>query len=590
MFRRFAQLALLLSLLTALLLPAAPGPAAAAPAAGSEDRAGDLPARVTYSEHVAPIFYEHCVSCHRPNDVAPMSLLTYESARPWAKSIARAVIAGEMPPWDADPRWGEFENDISLAEDEIALIRRWVQLGAPEGDPAALPPAPELPAAGSWRMGREPDYVIELAEVEVPESGPDLFITQVFGSDISEGKWIQALELLPGNTDVLHHVVTYLGPFGMGDDEEEYSNAGITRTIYLNEAARRDIGMAEAPRIGGVWVAGSPPYSFPTGQGLPLQANELFSFNMHYHPSGTAGTDRSKLGVYFGEGNLEKEVTTAFAVDPGLYIPAGAADYSEDALYLFARDSKIVSLLPHMHQRGKSMRYVLERPDGTREVLLDVPEYDYDWQNIYRFREPVEVPAGSIVHVEARWDNSEQNPANPDPTVDVPWGDGTDNEMLVGFIDYIDAHETRPRPAPAKPQIERLLRLHPPDDAYFLSVEGMGFGGPWGLVVPDAPGEPGELYMVMGKLMFSNTLHDVYRLGEEVALNAGILTSGGGTRMPLGFLVRESADGRKLQGELFFGREVTAENVGELRGKGRPVTGESLAAWTLRQKSSAGGL
>ena len=373
-----------------------------------------IPEQVTFSEHVAPIFYEHCVTCHRPNDVAPMSLLSYDTARPWAKSIAKVVVDREMPPWDADPRYGDFANDISLDEREIAIVKRWVELGAPEGDRAKLPAAPELPPPGSWKMGRQPDYVIELAAVDVPAGGPDLFVTQIFGSDIPAGKWVQAIELLPGNTDVLHHVVTYLGPFGMGDDDDE-SNSGVTKTIFLNDAAKREVGMAEAPRIGGVWVAGAPPSEFPTGHGQSLAAGELFSFNMHYHPSGNAGTDSSKLGIYFGEGELVKEVTTAFAADPGMFIPAGAADHREDAVYLFARDSLITSLLPHMHNRGKSMKYTLVRPDGSEEILLDVPKYDYNWQNIYRLREPIAAPAGSIVKVEAHWNNSDEQPGQPRP-------------------------------------------------------------------------------------------------------------------------------------------------------------------------------
>ncbi|HVR29263.1 MAG TPA: hypothetical protein VMS86_06970 [Thermoanaerobaculia bacterium] len=569
-----------------LVLPVGAGRAAAAAPAAEADGAG-LPEQVTYSEHVAPIFFEHCVSCHRPNDVAPMSLLSYEAARPWAKSISKAVADRAMPPWDADPRYGDFANDISLDDREIALVRRWVELGALEGDPAKLPPVPELPPPGSWKMGRQPDYVIELAEVAVPADGPDLFVTQIFGSDIPAGKWIQAIELLPGSTDVLHHVVTYLGPFGMGDDDD-VSNDGVVRTIFLNEAAKRDVGMAEAPRIGGVWVAGSPPSAFPTGHGQSLAAGELFSFNMHYHPSGNAGTDRSKLGIYFGEGELEKEVTTAFAVDPGIYIPAGVADHREDAVYLFARDSLITSLLPHMHNRGKSMKYVLERPDGTREVLLDVPRYDYNWQNIYRFREPVAVPAGSLVRVEAHWDNSAANPGNPDPTIDVPWGDGTDKEMLVAFIHYIDATEPRPRPAPAGPQLERLLGLHGAEESYLVTIDGMGFGNQWGLVVPETEGEPGELYMVMGKLVISATVHDLRRAGDEVLVNAAMITNGGGARMPLGFLVKKSPDGGALSGEVFFGRELTAENVGAMRGQGRAINGQSVAARLQRAEGSAG--
>jgi hypothetical protein len=563
-----------------LALICLPAPGTAAP--------GELPDEVTFSEHVAPIFYEHCVSCHRPNDVAPMSLLDYEAARPWAKSIRKAVVEREMPPWDADRRYGDFSNDISLDEHEIAVIERWVESGAPAGDTSALPAVPELPVAGSWKMGREPDYVIDLAEIEVPADGPDLFITQIFGTEIPAGKWVQALEILPGNTDVLHHVVTYLGPFGIGDEEEQFSNAGITRTIFLNEAARRKIGMVEAPRIGGVWVAGSPPSAFRTGHGQPIKANELFSFNMHYHPSGSAGSDASKLGVFFGEGELQKEITTAFAADPGLYIPAGAADYREDALYLFGRDSFIVSLLPHMHNRGKSMKYTLERPDGSSEVLLDVPAYDYNWQNIYRFREPVPAPAGSIVAVEAHWDNSAANPANPDPSLDVPWGDGTNNEMLVAFIDYIDAEEKAPRPVPATPEVTRLLTRHRAEDAYLVGIDGMGFGGKWGLVVPENPDEPGELYLVMGKLMFSTSIHGIVREGSEYILNAGMISSGGGTRTPLAFVVEKSADGATLAGEVFFGRELAPEDLAEVRGKGRALQGASLAATAAESSAGAG--
>ena len=563
--------------------------ATAAPTLAAAVNTRDLPQQVTFSEHIAPVFFDHCISCHRPYDVAPMSLLSYETARPWAKSIARTVVARDMPPWDADRRYGDFENDISLADDEIALIERWVAQGAVEGDRASLPATPELPAAGSWRMGREPDYMIELAPVEVPADGPDLFFTQIFGSNVPEGKWIQAIELLPGNTDVLHHVVIYLGPFGIGEEETQYSNAGIQKTIYLNEAARRPIGMVETPRIGGVWVAGSPPTKFRTGTGQPVAANELFSFNMHYHPSGNSGTDASKLGVYYGEGEITKEITTAFAVDTGIHIPAGDADYRADAVYLFGQDSQILSLLPHMHNRGKSMKYVLERPDGSEEVLLDVPQYDYNWQNIYRFREPVDAPAGSLVKVDASWDNSADNPANPDSTVDVRWGDGTNHEMLVGFIDYIDAKGKKTRPVPSTPQVERLLARHEPREGYLVGVEGMGFGGKWGLVVPELEGEPGELYMLVGKLMFSTSISDIIRTQNEIILNGSIITGAGGARLPMSFVVAKSEEGSTLSGEVFFGRELSLDTLAEVRGTGQGLAGESLASTLARRNTSSGG-
>jgi hypothetical protein len=337
-----------------------------------------------------------------------------------------------------------------------------------------------------------------------------------------------------------------------------------------------------------VWAAGSPPIEFPEGMGHVLPANQVLTLNMHYHPSGNAGADRSKLGIYFGEGELKKEVTTAFAVDPGMFIPAGAADHREDGVYLFARDSLITALLPHMHNRGKSMKYTLVKPDGSEQILLDVPKYDYNWQNIYRLREPIPAPAGSFMKVEAHWDNSETNPLNPDPKIDVPWGDGTNNEMLVGFIDYIDATETRPRPVPGGPQLERLLGLHPADQSYLVNIEGMGFGSMMGLVVPRTADEDGKLYMVLGKLVISASAKDVHQVGDEMLVNAWMFINGGGATMPLAFAVKPSADRSAITGEVFFGKTLTAENIGGLRGQGRKITGESLAAKAQRAESSAG--
>ncbi len=567
-----------------LLLGALAPPASASNPNTSGTASTDLPDQVSFTEHIAPVFMARCVTCHRPNDVAPMSLLSYAEARPWAKSIRQEVQSRQMPPWDADPRFGEFANDISLSDREVELILRWVDQGAVEGDPAKMPPPPSLPPAGSWKMGKQPDYVVDLQPIEVAAGGPDSFITQVYAMELPPGKWVRAIELLPGNTAVLHHVVTYLGPFGIGE-EDESTPTGIRRTLLLNEGARRPIGMAEAPSIGGVWVAGSPPTVFPEGTGHPLQATQLVSLNMHYHPSGTAGVDGSKLGFYFGVGELEKEITTAFAADPGIWIPAGASDHHERAVYWFSQDSRILSLLPHMHQRGKSMKYTLVRPDGIREVLLDVPKYEYDWQNIYRFREPVAAPAGSLVEVEASWDNSSTNPANPDPKANVPWGDGTDFEMLVGFVDFVVDEGVKPRAVRGKDQIAALLARHDPRHAFTVTAERMGFGGPLGLVLP--PEGDGWLYMGLGNLMFSVSIPGIIHLGDELLLNAGLLTSGGGTRLPLGFAVRSAEDGT-ISGEMFFGRVLDSTNIDTLRGHGSAFNGVSVAAAAATASSSAG--
>jgi hypothetical protein len=555
-------------------------------AAANAPATADLPEQVTWSEHVAPILFQRCVSCHRPNDVAPMSLLSYKEARPWAKSIHKAVTTRQMPPWDADPRHGKFENDISLTDQQVAVIARWVDQGAPEGDAAKAPAPPPLPAPGSWKMGRQPDFVVDLAAVDVPAGGPDLFINQVYGMDVPAGKWVQAIELLPGNTSVLHHVVTYLGPFGEMSDEVTESADGISRTMYLNEAAKRPAGMAERPSLGGVWVAGSPPSVFPPGTGQPLVAKQLVTLNMHYHPSGAAGTDHSKLGFFFGEGELDKVITTAFGADPGMIIPANAADHREEAIYLFAQDSKILSFLPHMHVRGKSMTYTLELPDGRKETLLSVPEYDYNWQNIYRLAEPVAAPAGSILHVEARWNNSTSNLANPDPQRTISWGEGTNDEMMVAFFDFIVDEGQKPAPQRQDDYVAKLLRRHDPASAYAVRMEGMAFGGPWGLVVPEQ-GE-GMFYATVGPLMFSSSIPDVFRVGDEIVLNANLVTGGGGQRLPIAFVARQGENGM-VGGEAFFGRQVTRENLEQMRGQGQAFSGRSLAALTAQSATTSAG-
>lgn len=533
----------------------------------------DLPETPTFNRDVAPIFFARCVSCHRPGDVAPMSLLSYEEARPWAKAIRRVVAEREMPPWDADSRYGVFSNDISLSQIEIAMITRWVDQGAQAGDSADLPARPELPTG--WKMGREPDAVIELAQVDVPAAGEDLFLSQVYGLELPEERWVAAIELLPGNTQVLHHVVTYLGPFGMDDGEP----------TYLNEAAKRPVTVRDAPSLGAVWVAGAPPSRFREGTGHTLEHDQILSFNLHYHPNGTAGSDRSKVGLYFGEGELEKEITTSFAADTGMWIPAGAADHREQARYLFSQDSRILSFLPHMHQRGKSMTYTLKRPDGTEKILLQVPEYDYDWQNIYLLQEPIAAPAGSLLEVEASWDNSAGNPANPDPTADVPWGDGTNREMLVAFFDFIVDEGKVPAPVKTNEKIDELLDLHPAEHAYRITLQDMTFGGGWGLVVP--PQGEGTFYMSMNSLMFSTSIPEVTRVGSEVLLNGSMVTSAGGAVSPLGFLARQGADG-SIEGEIFFGQELTAESLESMRGQGRRFTGMSRAAAASGRLASSG--
>ncbi|MEK7793782.1 MAG: thiol-disulfide isomerase, partial [Candidatus Hydrogenedentota bacterium] len=372
---------------------------------------------LTYAKDVAPILFDNCVRCHRSGEVAPMSLLTYDEVRPFAKAMKEKVVKGDMPPWKVDPKYGVFANDMRLTKGQIETIAAWVDDGAPRGNPADMPPAPVF--GEGWQLG-EPDYVVELPEQIVPAAMEDLFPNRFAMVDLPEARWVRAIEFMPGDKRVVHHVLSFLGDLRMSSGSDD-----------VEEAQQRGGGQAE---IFLVYVAGSQATVYPEGMGRKLTKKQPMTFNMHYHACGEDTKDVTKLGLYFGEGDLKKSISTTFAVNLGLKIPPGEANYEKTAMYLFDADSRIVSFLPHMHMRGKSMMYRAIYPDGREETLLNVPQYDYNWQWIYYPKEPVSVPAGTRVVVTAAYDNSEANTANPDPKRTVYYRDPTFEEMFVGFM------------------------------------------------------------------------------------------------------------------------------------------------------------
>ena len=254
----------------------------------------------TFSRDVAPILFEKCVQCHRPNQAAPMSLLSYREARPWARGMARAVENGDMPPWSAESEHVVFRNDLSLSAEQIATIAGWATGGAPEGDPADLPPAPTFPEG--WTLG-EPDYVLTLDRIEVPAEGPDLFPKQRIALELEEERWVQAIEFLPGDRRATHHFqATYTtprresgGPIGSGERVSE--GAGGSGVF-------------------GIWTAGMPPYVFPEGTGRVLGPGTTITMDSHYHPFGEATSDVTRIGIYFGKGELEREVGAGSVAHP----------------------------------------------------------------------------------------------------------------------------------------------------------------------------------------------------------------------------------------------------------------------------------
>lgn len=401
--------------------------------------AGSTP---TFAKDVAPIFYANCAQCHRPGEIAPMSLLSYEEARPWAKSIAKNVAAREMPPWKLNPDHGQFSNDMSLTQGEIDTIVGWVDAGAPRGNLSDLPKMPEF--TDGWRNG-EPDYIVDLEPVDLPAEGPDLFPDIEVRVDLPEDKWIQAIEIRPGNRKVLHHVVMFLG------------GGTSTRTSL--------------PDFLAVWAPGTPPAVYPGGTGRKIGKSAQITMNMHYHTYGEAATDQTCVGLYFADEEPQKAISGQFAGTVNFRIPANESDHRVGARYVVDEDIQVISFFPHMHTRGKSMKYTALYPDGRSEVLLDLPDYDFNWQWYYYPEEPITLPEGTVLDIEAHYDNSSGNPDNPDPSLDVTFGEDTNSEMMFGVFDFIPVEGKYPKPIDTSEKLDRILATYDPEATFQVTTD-----------------------------------------------------------------------------------------------------------------------
>ncbi len=371
---------------------------------------------VTYAREVSRILQAHCVSCHRPGEIGPFSLTDYRQAAGWSSMIDEVVDEGRMPPWLASPEHGTFANDARLSEAEKNTIREWVAAGAPEGNPADLPPPPRF--VQGWQIPR-PDLILEMPrEVEIPAEGSMPYQLVEIDPKLTHDVWIRASEVRPGNPSVVHHVVVYVLPPGV----EKIDEAG------------GDFLAAYAP--------GMPPRALPDGVAKRIPAGSKLVLQLHYTPRGTKQVDRSRIGLVFADPKaVHKELMSGMALNLRLQIPPGATDYVSRADFRFSRPSMLLALLPHMHLRGKSMRFVARYPDGRHEVLLDVPRYEFDWQNLYALNPPKPMPEGTILHTEAHFDNSDENPNNPDPRRAVTFGEQTWDEMHVGYVNYVLADQ-----------------------------------------------------------------------------------------------------------------------------------------------------
>ncbi len=367
--------------------------------------------QVTYSKDVAKILQARCVSCHRPGEIAPFSLTDYRQASGWSSMIAEVVDEGRMPPWHASPEHGRFSNEARLTPEEKKTIADWVAGGCPEGNPADLPPP--VSYAEGWRIPK-PDLILEMPkEVEIPAEGSMPYQHITIDPKLTKDVWVSASQVRPGNPSVLHHLVVTVLPPGVKNVDQSGG----------------DFLAAYAP--------GMPPRILPEGVARRVPAGSRFQFQVHYTPKGTKQVDRSRIGLTFADpSTVRKDLKSGMALDFRLRIPAGAPDYVSKADFRFDQAGILYSLMPHMHLRGKSMTFEVEYPDGRREFLLDVPRYEFDWQNLYVLAEPKEMPEGSIIHCIGHFDNSAANPNNPNPKKPVTFGEQTNDEMLVGYLNY----------------------------------------------------------------------------------------------------------------------------------------------------------
>ena len=398
--------------------------------AATTSSAPDKPTPTFYND-VLPILQGHCQSCHRPGAVAPMPLVTYAQTRTWAPAIARSVQSGMMPPWFADPRFGHFSNDPSLTPQQMATMLAWVQGGSPAGNPHDAPAPPQW--AGGWNIAM-PDIVLPMPKpVTIPADGDVEYTYEIVPTHFKEDRWIQMAEVHPSSPEYVHHAVVYIrppdcrwlrhAPIGvpftastLSDPQDRLEAHGTTSDLLL------------------VYAPGSSPDRWQEGMAKFVPAESDLIFQVHYTTNGKAGNDRTSIGLVFAKNPPEQRVITLQLNDHAFVIPPGADDFRVEVQGTLPNDAILLSLFPHMHLRGKRFEYDIVRPDGSIETLLRV-NYHFHWQLSYRLAEPRRLKAGTKLRAVAWYDNSRNNPHNPDPSATVTWGDQTYEEMMVGFFD-----------------------------------------------------------------------------------------------------------------------------------------------------------
>jgi hypothetical protein len=417
-----------------------------------------LPAQTgkpTFARDVAPILQQNCQGCHRPGEAAPFSLLSYEQARPWAKAIKYAVLQKKMPPWFADPHYGNFANNASLPESSINTIVNWVDDGAPLGDPKDMPPPRQF--VTGWSIPK-PDIVFTIPKpFPIPATGVLEYQYVIIPTGFTKDTWVEQVQAAPTNYSVVHHIVAYVRAPGSNYFKDMPKNQFFEAPPGKNEGKTEDKKEVKDD-LPNDWLTGyapgQPPDVFKPGQGKLIPAGSDIVFEIHYMPEGKATTDQSRLGLVLAKEQPTERTMTLSAVNMSFKIPPGDPNFRVDSSFTMPEDVTLLGMHPHMHMRGKSAQYRIVFADGRTETLLDVPRFTWHWQLWYNLAEPIRLPKGTKLECTEHFDNSNNNPENPDPTKTVIWGQQSFDEMMVCMFNVsFDAKiTTQQMLAPAKPK------------------------------------------------------------------------------------------------------------------------------------------
>ncbi len=387
----------------------------------------------TFYSDVLPILQRQCQGCHRPGEAAPMSLLTYEQVRPWAKAIKQSVTLGKMPPWFADRTIGNFHNERKLSPLELETISAWVDGGAPAGD-ASQAPKPVAFLDG-WNIGTPQKIIGMPAPIDIQASGTIEYTYLILPTGFTEDRWVTSAEVRPGNRAVVHHVIAFVRE--PGSKWLEGYEPGVP-FIPNRQGGGEGRGMGEFLVC---YAPGVPPLTLEANTGKLVKAGSDIVLQLHYTANGKASTDQTRVGLVFADKPPAQRVLTVSPANPKLVIPPGAENHRVDTSLTLHEDTKLVSLFPHMHLRGKSFEYRAVYPTGETETLLRVPRYDFNWQLIYSLKGDKLLPKGTRIECTAHFDNSANNPDNPDPSKEVTWGEQSWEEMMIGFMEVaFDRH------------------------------------------------------------------------------------------------------------------------------------------------------